>query len=141
MVLEEVERMKQQDVDIMISPISRAEVLAGTRPHEEGKTKALLSGMTSLHITDVIGDLAGALLRRYAKSHGLHLGDALIGATALHHGIPIFTMNRKHFAPLSPPLRLHQPEEKPPQVAERSPRYGHTKKLKMKGGKGLKKGV
>ncbi len=30
-------------------------------------------------------------------SHGLQLGDALIAATALDHGLPVLTANVRHF--------------------------------------------
>ena len=32
--------------------------------------------------------------------HGLQMGDALIAATALDHGLPVLTANVKHFSPI-----------------------------------------
>ena len=37
------------------------------------------------------------LIDRYALSHGLQLGDALIAATALEYGLTVLTANDKHF--------------------------------------------
>jgi predicted nucleic acid-binding protein len=44
-----------------------------------------------------IGRRAGDYLRRYRKSHGVELGDALIAATAVANGSTIWTRNRKHY--------------------------------------------
>ncbi len=37
------------------------------------------------------------LIDNYALSHGMQLGDALIPATALEHGLTVLTANTKHF--------------------------------------------
>jgi predicted nucleic acid-binding protein len=36
-------------------------------------------------------------LRRYRKSHGVELADALIAATAVAHSAMLWTRNRKHY--------------------------------------------
>jgi predicted nucleic acid-binding protein len=41
-----------------------------------------------------------ALIDGYVLSHGLQLGDALIAATALEHGLTLLSGNVKHFAKL-----------------------------------------
>ena len=40
------------------------------------------------------------LMESLALSHGLQMGDALIAATALEHGLPVLTANVKHFSPV-----------------------------------------
>jgi predicted nucleic acid-binding protein len=35
---------------------------------------------------------------RYAKSHGLHVFDSLVAATALERDLTLVTKNRRHFA-------------------------------------------
>jgi predicted nucleic acid-binding protein len=37
------------------------------------------------------------LLKRYAKSHGLHVFDSLVAATAIEEGLTLVTRNRRHF--------------------------------------------
>lgn len=44
-----------------------------------------------------IGSHAYELLKRYAKSHGLHVFDSLVAATALEEGLTLVTRNRRHF--------------------------------------------
>lgn len=38
-----------------------------------------------------------AKLKKYAKSHHLHIADALIAATAKNHDIKLYTLNTKDF--------------------------------------------
>ena len=48
-------------------------------------------------LSDAIGTTAYGLLKTYAKSHGLHVFDSLIAATAIENGLTLFTLNRKHY--------------------------------------------
>ena len=43
------------------------------------------------------GRQAGDYLRRFRKSHGVELGDALIAAGALANNAALWTRNRKHY--------------------------------------------
>jgi predicted nucleic acid-binding protein len=43
------------------------------------------------------GELAGERLRRYRRSHGLELADALIGASSQQYGERLATFNRRHY--------------------------------------------
>ncbi len=47
---------------------------------------------------------AGVFSRLYEPSHGLDDIDALIAATAEHHGLRLATLNVKHF-PMFPKLK------------------------------------
>lgn len=55
-----------------------------------------------------ISELAITMLAIYTLSDRLTLADALIAATALHHSLPLFTLNRKDFRNLAG-LQLHEP--------------------------------
>lgn len=83
------------------SPVSRAEIGAGMRAGEEKGIAALFSGLDAVTIDATTGELAGDRIRRYRRSHGLELGDALIGASAVQYGERLATFNRRHYPGIS----------------------------------------
>lgn len=84
--------------DAAVSAITVAELFVGVR---EGDERVALAAMLStFRVLPLDVDIAaqGGLLRRdFGKSHGVGLNDALIGATALAHDIPLATLNIKHY--------------------------------------------
>ena len=48
-------------------------------------------------LSESIGAGAYRLLKTYAKSHGLHVFDSLIAATAIDHALTLITLNRRHY--------------------------------------------
>jgi predicted nucleic acid-binding protein len=58
---------------------------------------SLLSLYGVLPLTDAIGARAYSPLKTYAKSHGLHVFDSLVAATALENQLTLVTLNPKHF--------------------------------------------
>ncbi len=50
-----------------------------------------------LYITEEISARAMFAVEQHFLSHALQLADALIGATAIVHGLPILTANDKHY--------------------------------------------
>ena len=79
------------------SPVSVAEIFAGVRRGEEGHAENLFVVLEALGLSAEIGKEAGRYLRAYSRSHGVELGDALIAATAFVNGIPLWTLNKKHY--------------------------------------------
>ena len=59
-----------------------------------------LRNTARLPVTPAITERAIVLMERLSLSHGLGMGDALIAATALEHGLPLLTGNLKHFSPI-----------------------------------------
>jgi predicted nucleic acid-binding protein len=88
---------------LTISAVTWLEVLQGLRSKAElsaVKKMLELRKAVVLPITAPITQRAIALMESLTLSHGLQLGDALIAATALEHGLPVLTANTKHFEPV-----------------------------------------
>jgi len=79
------------------TPISVAEVFAGARKGEEKALANLFLVLEGVSLSVEIGRKAGSYLRAYGKSHGVKLADALVAAAAHHHGMALWTLNRKHY--------------------------------------------
>ena len=79
------------------TPISVAEVFAGARRGEEKALGTLLLVLDGVPLSVEIGRKAGGYLHAYGKSHGVKLADALVAAAAQHHGMALWTLNRKHY--------------------------------------------
>jgi predicted nucleic acid-binding protein len=85
------------DADIAYSPVSLAELWAGALPNEHAALTSLFMALTCVPIDQEIGRRAGDYLKRYKRSHGVDLGDALIAASTVVYGAMLFTRNRKHY--------------------------------------------
>jgi predicted nucleic acid-binding protein len=85
---------------LTLSAVSYLEVLQGMRNKTElVAVKKMLERRAArlLPITEAITHRAADLMESLTLSHGLQMGDALIAATALDHGLPVLTANVKHF--------------------------------------------
>jgi predicted nucleic acid-binding protein len=83
----------------MISQVTAMELLVGARDKREvAYLDAFLSSYPVVPLTAAIGERAYQLLKGYAKSHGLHVFDSLVAATALEEGLTLVTKNQRHFA-------------------------------------------
>ncbi len=85
-----------EDSPLYCSVITIAEIHAGMRKSEEGKTTVLLDSLFTIPVTEEIARIAGRL-KREAKSHSLELDDCLIAATALVEKSVLATKNSKHY--------------------------------------------
>lgn len=85
---------------LTLSAVSYLEVLQGMRNKAEMvAVKKMLQhrAATLLPVSEAITQRAVELMESITLSHGLQMGDALIAATALDHGLPVLTGNVKHF--------------------------------------------
>lgn len=81
-----------------VCAVSVMELLAGARSQrEEASIEALLATFRWVAIDETVFRLGGNFLRHYRSSHGIDVPDALIAATAEHHGLDLATLNVKHF--------------------------------------------
>lgn len=80
------------------SIICVAELFSGAASQrEERQIRQFLANVNVLTATFEIAERGGAFARVYRGSHNVGLADALIAATAEHHGLPLATLNVKHF--------------------------------------------
>ena len=83
------------------SPVSRAEIRAGSRPAERPAIASLFRSLNAIPIEASTGELAGEQLAKYARSHGVQMGDALIAASAIESANDLATFNARHFPGLA----------------------------------------
>jgi len=89
---------------LMVSAVSYLELLQGMRNKAElVAVKKMLQhrAATLLPVSESITQRAIDLMESLTLSHGLQMGDALIAATALEHGLPVLTANVKHFSAIA----------------------------------------
>jgi predicted nucleic acid-binding protein len=106
-VVEAVRAIEASATPTYCTPISVAEVYAGIRPGEEQVTRAFFEARGEVVLDGDTGRRAGLYLARYARSHGVEIADALIGAAAATAELRLWTLNRKHY-PMDD-LRFYEP--------------------------------
>jgi predicted nucleic acid-binding protein len=95
--------------NVAISDVTRAEMLVGTRNKQELKT--YIKELRLFNILPIEADislLAVELIETFYSSHGLDFHDALIAATAIYHGLSLYTLNVKDFV-FIPDINLFKP--------------------------------
>ena len=83
-----------------ISVVTYMELVQGMRNKKELALlrKSLKSWNTKIiYITEEISSKAMFYVEQHYLSHSVQLADALIGATAVSHGISLLTSNDKHY--------------------------------------------
>jgi predicted nucleic acid-binding protein len=91
--------------ELWSSQVVRAELLAGMRPEEETPTRDLLRLISWVDFDDALAEAAGALGRRYSRSHpGIDIADLIVAALVQHLDGDLKTTNVKHF-PMFPRLK------------------------------------
>ena len=84
--------------NIALSAITLMELYFGAlNKRELEKIKSRLKKLEIINLDQKITETAINIIERYAKSHGLHIPDALIAATAICRGMQLLTYNVKDF--------------------------------------------
>lgn len=96
-VVTEMDQLAASQAVLAITPVTEAEILQGLRSHERIRTEKILSSMECLDINRNVGRLAGQYLRKFSRSHGLEVSDALIAAASIVHRFALCTFNWKHY--------------------------------------------
>ena len=96
-VVEAARDLEGSGVPTFCTAISWAEIFAGIRPGEEHLGVAFFEARGEIVLDGSVGRRAGDYLRRYGKSHGVEMADALVAAAAVGSGLRLWTLNRKHY--------------------------------------------
>lgn len=84
--------------EILVSIVSAMELIAGCRDSAHLRAvREFLARLNVLPLTPVSSQQALGLMEQFFLSHGLLLADAMIAATAIEHGVPLYTKNVRHF--------------------------------------------
>jgi predicted nucleic acid-binding protein len=84
--------------NVLLSSVTIMELIQGmTNKLELNQMKKVLKYYDVLHFDQEISEKAIQLIDNYKLSHNLQIPDAIIGATALVHNIPLFTYYLKDF--------------------------------------------
>lgn len=94
--------------NLAVSVITAGELYYGARDkHELKKIQNHLALLKQIPLNIETSILFLSLVEQFALSHKLTIPDALIAATAIHHELPLYTLNIKDFHYI-PHLELYQ---------------------------------
>ena len=93
----QIASLLERKSELFWTPISVAEIYAGARKAEEFQISKLFVLMESIELSLSHGKIAGEYLKAYSKSHSVELADALIAACSRSEGLPLWTLNKKHY--------------------------------------------
>jgi len=86
-----------EQFDLWIGAMQRAEVVFFMRPAEESSTLLFLAQFQTASVDQQIIDKAGEFYRKWNPCNGTDVNDAILAATVLRTGGQIYTLNSKHY--------------------------------------------
>ena len=100
---EKAYKVVENSTNFFISVVTYMELVQGMRNKNElNNLRMALYGWNTkiLYISEEISVKAMFFVEQHYLSHSIQLADALIGATAISHGLPILTGNDRHYKTL-----------------------------------------
>jgi predicted nucleic acid-binding protein len=97
---EKAYQLIENSKNFFIFAITYMELVQGLRNKQElTKFRKALNGWNAqiLYVSEEVSAKAMFYVEQHFLSHSMQLADALIGATAIAHGLPILTGNDKHY--------------------------------------------
>ena len=97
---EKAYKVVEESTTFFISVVTYMELVQGMRNKNElNSLRRALHGWNAkiLYISEEISVKEMFFVEQHYLSHSIRLADALIGATAISHGLPILTGNDKHY--------------------------------------------
>ena len=95
--------------NILLSAITVMELYQGMGNKTElAQMKKKIKYFDVIQFDDQVSEKSIELISQFRLSHDLQIPDAIIGATAIVHQIPLFTYNLKDFR-FMPDIILHSP--------------------------------
>lgn len=88
---------KKQTYELWIGAVQRAEIVFFMQPEEEENTLLFLSLFKTAPIDQPCVDAAGILYRKWHRSHGVDINDALLVAQVMRTGGKIYCLNKRHY--------------------------------------------
>ena len=89
--------LDDEQFDLWIGAMQRAEVVFFMRPAEESSTLLFLAQFQTASVDQQIIDKAGEFYRKWNPRSGTDINDAILAATVLQTGGKIYTLNSKHY--------------------------------------------
>ena len=86
-----------EQFDLWIGAMQRAEVVFFMRPAEESSTLLFLAQFQTASVDQRIIDKAGEFYRKWNPRSGTDVNDAILAATVQRTGGQIYTLNSKHY--------------------------------------------
>lgn len=89
--------IKQEDAELWIGAMQRAEIVFFMRQNEEQNTMGFLSIFKTHPVNQAIIDQAAKFYQKWNPSHGVDPNDAILAATVTLSGGRIITQNISHY--------------------------------------------
>ena len=86
-----------EQFDLWIGAMQRAEIVFFMRPAEESATLLFLAQFQTAPVDQRIIDMAGDFYRKWNPRNGTDVNDAILAATVMQTGGKIYTLNFKHY--------------------------------------------